>query len=146
MQLTTASEVIGFAKELEATGAKFYEELAEKRSEGRDILLSLAKENRKNKVLVQRVYNEVVTDALETGFSFEGLNVNEHIFEGIVTEDLPLSDVVHRALDLEEETQKFYLNAAEMSKSLLADIPRVFERMANGRDKRKKKLKSFLES
>ncbi len=144
MQLTTASEVISFARKLEDTGAKFYEELAEKRSEGRDILLSLAKENRKNKILVQRVYNEVVSDALETGFSFEGLNVDEHIVEGAVIEDVPSSDVLQRALDVEDETQKFYLNAAEMSRSLLADIPRVFETLGKKRDQRKERLKSFL--
>jgi len=145
MRLTTASEVISFARKLEDKSAKFYEELAKNRQEGEDVFLSLAKENRKNKILVQRVYNEVVSDALETGFSFEGLNVNDHIFEGAVTEDIPLSDAAQKALDIEEKIQKFYLDAVKTSKSLLADIPRVFERMAKERDKRKKKLKSFFE-
>ena len=145
MRLTTASEVISFVRGLEEASAKFYEELAKKYPEGEETFLSLAKENRKNKILVQRVYNEVVTDALETGFSFEGLSVSEHIFDGTATEDIRLSDAAQKALDIEEKIQKFYLDAAKTSKSLLADIPRVFERMAKERDKRKKKLKSFFE-
>ena len=145
MQLTTSAAVINFAERLEDNSAKFYEDLAERYTESREIFLTLVQKNKKNRIMVKRVYNEVVSDALETGFSFEGLDVNEHIVEGTVTEDVPLSDVVQRALDVEEEIQKFYLNAAEMSKSLLADIPRVFERMAKERDKRKKKLKSFFE-
>ncbi|GAI78570.1 unnamed protein product [marine sediment metagenome] len=144
MQLTTASEVIRFVGELEDTAAKFYEKLAKKYLKGEETFLSLAKENRKNKVLVQRVYNEVVTDALETGFSFEGLNIDEHILEGAVVEEASLSDAAQRALDIEEKIQKFYLNAAKMSKSLLADIPRAFERIGKKRDKHKEKLKSLL--
>lgn len=141
MQLTTASEVIRFVGELEDTAAKFYEKLAKKYPEGEETFLSLAKENRKNRVAVQRAYNEVVTDALETGFSFEGLNIDEHIFEGAVIEEASLSDAAQRALDIEEKIQKFYLNAAKMSKSLLADIPRAFERIGKKRDKHKEKLK-----
>lgn len=144
MQLTTASEVIRFVGELEDTAAKFYEELTEKHPEGKETFLSFVKENRKNKVLVQRAYSEVVTDALETGFSFEGLNVDEYTFEGAVAEDASLSDVAQRALDIEEKIQKFYLNAAKMSKSLLADVSRAFERIGKKRDERKEKLKSLF--
>ena len=44
---------------------------------------------------------------------------------------------------MEEKIQKFYLGSAKMSKSLLADIPRAFERIAKGRDKRKIQLESI---
>ena len=144
MQLTTASEVIRFVGELEDTAAEFYEKLAKKYPEGEETFLSLAKENRKNKVLVQRTYNEIVTDALETGFSFKGLNIDEHIFESAVAEETSLSDAAQRALDIEEKIQKFYLNAAKMSESLLADISRAFERIGKKGEKHKEKLKSLL--
>jgi len=144
MQLTTASEVVRFAGKLEDTVANFYEELTEKYPEGKKTFLSFVKENRKNRVMVQRTYNEVVTDALETGFSFEGLNVDEYVFEGAVAEDASLSNVVQRALEIEEKLQKFYTTAAKMSKSLLADIPRVFERIGRRGEERKEKLKSLL--
>lgn len=39
-----------------------------------------------------------------------------------------------------EKIQKFYLDSAEVSKSLMADIPRVFERIAEKREKRKIEL------
>ena len=41
---------------------------------------------------------------------------------------------------MEEKIQKFYLDSAEVSKSLMADIPRIFERIAEKRDKRKNSL------
>lgn len=102
------------------------------------------KENRKNKALVQRAYSEVVTDALETGFSFEELGADEYIFEAAVAEDASLSDVVQRALEIEEKIQKFYLNAAKMSKSLSADVPRAFERIAKKRRTQGKTKITFL--
>lgn len=44
---------------------------------------------------------------------------------------------------MEEKIQKYYLDSAEESKSLMADIPRVFERIAKKRDKRMMQLESF---
>jgi len=37
---------------------------------------------------------------------------------------------------MEEKIQKIYLNSVEVSKSLMADIPRIFERIAKKRDKK----------
>lgn len=143
MQLTTVSEVISFVGELEDTTAKFYEEIAEKYPEGEDIFLSLAKENKKNKLLIQRVYNEVVSDALETGFSFEDLGVDDYLIEINLAEGVSLPNVLKKALDIEEKIQKFYLKAARVSKSFLADVPRVFEKIGKKRDERREKLKSL---
>ena len=42
-----------------------------------------------------------------------------------------------------EKIQKYYLDSAKVTKSLMVDIPRVFERIAKKRDKRKIKLKSL---
>jgi rubrerythrin len=143
MQLQTASQVINFAVELEDKSAKFYEDLAEKFKQHREIFLSFVKENKKNKLLVQRVYNEVVSDALETGFSFEDLGIDDYLIEINLAEDISLPDVLKKALDIEAKIERFYLNAAKKSKSFLADVPRVFEKIGKKRDERKEKLKSL---
>ena len=44
---------------------------------------------------------------------------------------------------MEEKIQKHYLDLAEIFKALMADIPRVFERIAKGRDKRKPHLEKI---
>lgn len=143
MQLQTASQVINFAVELEDKSAKFYENLAEKYEEGKEVFLSFVKENKKNKLLVQRVYNEVVSDALETGFSFEDLGVDDYLIEINLAEDVSLPNVLKKALDIEAKIEGFYLNATKKSKSFLADVPRVFEKIGKKRDERKEKLKSL---
>jgi hypothetical protein len=143
MQLQTASEVINFAVELEDKSAKFYEDLAEKFKQYKEVFLSFVKENKKNKLLVQRVYNEVVSDALETGFSFEDLGVDDYLIEINLAEDVSLADVLKKALDIEAKIERFYSNATKKSKSFLADVPRVFERIGKKRDERKEKLKSL---
>lgn len=144
MQLTTASAVINFAEELENKSAKFYEGLAQKYEEYKETFLSFVKENKKNKLLMQRSYNEVISDALETGFSFEGLGVDDYLIEVSLTEDESLPDALKKALDVEEKIQKFYLDAAEKSKSLMADVPRALERIGKKRDERKKRIKSIF--
>lgn len=144
MQLTTASEIVRFAKELEDTTAKFYEGLAQNYEGGKEAFLSFVKENKKNRLFIQRAYSEVVTDALETGFSFAGLQIDAYMIDVDLAEGAHLSDAVKKALEIEEKIQKFYFTAAEVSKALLADISRVFERIAKKRIERKAKLKSLL--
>jgi len=144
MELKTATQVINFAIQLEENSRKLYQMLAEKYAEHKDLFLSLAKGNKKNKTWVQRTYYEVVSDALETGFSFGGLDVDGHLVEENLAEGGSLPDILKKALDTEDKIQEFYQNAALKSKSFLADVPRTFERMTKERDKRKKKLKSFF--
>lgn len=144
MQLTTASEVIRFAVELENRAAKFYEDLATRYPEAKEVFSSLVKENGKNKILVERTYNEVVTDALETGFSFQGFEADAYMIDVDLAQDAHLSHAVKKALEIEEKIQKFYATAAQMSKALLADIPRIFEGIEKKRTERKAKLTSLL--
>jgi len=77
--LNTASEGISFYKKLEDQSLKFYEELAynEKYAEGKETFLAFAKENKKHKAIVVMAYQYVITDAIETGFGFQGLDENE---------------------------------------------------------------------
>ena len=142
----TASAIISFTERLEDDSSRFYEELAEKYAEGKETFLSFAKESRKNKVLVVRTYQETITDALEACFSFKGLNLSGYLAETTLTESMNYSDALRMAIELEEKASKFYLDASERSKSLLATIPRAFRKVAERRSNRKLKLKSLLES
>ena len=143
MKLNTASAVISFAKELEENSIKYYENFIQKYPKDKEIFLSFIKENKKNIVLVQRVYCEVITDAIEGCFSFEGLDTDNYIFSQKVSVDASYTKVLESIIKMEEQIQKFYLDSAEMSNSLLADFPRLFERIAQKRDNRKIQLESI---
>ena len=141
MKLNTASAVISFAKELEENSIKYYEKLIQKFPQSKETFLSFIKENKRNIISVQRVYQEVITDAIEGCFSFEGLDTNDYKFNTDLPTKTNYTEALKNAIEVEEKIQKFYLDTAEMSKSLMADIPRVFERIAKKRDKRKISLK-----
>ena len=143
MKLNTASAVISFAKELEETSIKYYENLIQKYPQDKEIFLSFIKENKKNMISVQRVYQEVITDAIEGCFSFEGLDTNDYKFNTDLPTKTNYTEALKNAIEVEEKIQKYYSNSAEMSKSLMADIPRVFERIAKKRDRRMMQLESF---
>ena len=143
MKLNTASAVISFTKELEENSITYYENLIQKYTQDKETFLVFIKENKKYIVLVQRVYQEVITDAIEGCFSFEGLDTDNYIFNQKLSADASYSKVLESAIKMEEKIQKFYLNSAEVSKSLMADIPRLFERIAQKRDKRMMQLESF---
>ena len=144
MELTTASAVISFAMELEDRSVKFYEELARRYKENKEIFSSFVKENRKNKVLIKRTYYETISDALETCFSIEHPNIDDYLIEIELAGDENYPDALRKALDMEQKIQKFYLDVAKKSKSLLADVSRVFERIARKRNERRLKLKSLF--
>lgn len=141
---TTCSAIISFAEKLESNSSKFYEELAEKYEENKEIFLAFAKEGRKNKVLVTRTYQETITDALEA--CFIQIDLSNYLAETTLKEDMSYLDALKMAIELEEKASKFYFDAAEQSKSLLATIPRAFRKVAERRNNRKPKLKSLVES
>ena len=139
----TASAIISFAERLEDASSRFYEELAEKYAQGKETFLSFSKESRKNKVLVIRTYQENITDALEACF-IKGLNLSDYLAETTLTEGMSYSDALKAAIELEEKASKFYSDAAELSKSLLATIPMTFRKVAERRNNRKLKLNYSL--
>jgi len=143
MELNTASEVISFAKRLEESGAKLYEDLAERYTKDSETLLSFSRENNKNVVQIERVYYGVITDALEGGFAFK-INPDEYMLETRLDEKAKYSDALNQAVEMEEKIIRFYSDAAEQSQSLLADVPRAFKMVARKRDDRKLKLVLLL--
>ena len=145
--LNTASAIISFFGRLEDQIIELYENLAanEEYSEAKDTFLALAKDNKRDRETVQRVYQEVVTDAIETGFSFTGLNEDDYQISTELAEGLSYSNVVRMAIDVEDKSSKFCIDASESSRSLLADIPQSFEWVAKRKNRRKEQLASLLE-
>ena len=108
------------------------------------IFLAFAKENRKNKVLVTRTYQETITDALEA--CFIQIDLGNYLAETTLKEDMSCLDAFKIALELENKASRFYFDAAEQSRSLLATIPRAFRKVAESRNNRKSKLQLLVEN
>ncbi len=140
MKLQTASATISFSKHLEDESAKFYEDLAQRYAAGKDAFLSFAQENRKNIVQIERAYYGVITDAIEGCFAFD-MESDDHSIETKLTDSASYSDAVGRAIEMEEKIGKFYTDAAEQSKALMADVPRAFMLIVRKRNDRIAKLR-----
>jgi len=140
----TASSIINFAEKLEDDSAAFYEKLARKFTDKEGTFLSFSEDSKKNKILVVRTYRETITDALEACFCFETLNLNNYKINTELAENSSLPDAVEVANQLEENASKFYSDVAEQCKSLLATIPRAFQRVSEKRKARKQILESLI--
>ncbi|MGB9676004.1 MAG: hypothetical protein ACPL0C_02305 [Candidatus Bathyarchaeales archaeon] len=145
MLLNTASAVISFLTRLEEETAKFYEELSRKYPEGKEIFQSFSKENEKNKSIIQRVYYGVITDALEACFSFrEGMDSQNYVIKTETAEDASFVSILKSALEIEETIRKAYIDAAELSEGLMADVPQAFRAVGKKRSDRITKLAAIL--
>ena len=135
MKLQTTSLCISFARGLEEQSAKFYQGLSQRYTEGEDIFLSFAMKNKKNGAQIERVYYEVITDAIEGCFAFE-IDSGEYEIDTSLEDKASYADALTKAIEIEEKMKRFYEDAAEQSKSLMADVPRVFVRIATKRGER----------
>jgi rubrerythrin len=143
MIINTCSGAISFAKELEIESAKFYQNLAERFTKDKTLFLSFSKENGGYITQIERAYYGVITDALEGCFAFH-LNPEEYALKTNLEGNESYYDFVRRAIEIEEKIVKFYTDAAEQSKSLMADVPRAFKFVAKKRSNRQSVLKSLL--
>jgi len=146
MQSPTASEVISFAVKLEEDSGNFYEELARRWANDRETWNSFSAQNRKNKTAIQRAYYGVISDALEGCFAFAELDTDNYPINTELPLKLGYTDSLRRALEMENMIIAFYLDAARASRSLLADVPIVFERTARKRNERQLKFKELLKA
>ena len=131
MKLNTMAAVMSFVSKIEEDSASFYEGCAEQYPELKETLLSWSKENRKFEKNVKRTYFGVITDTLESNYAFEGLDTDDYAFETAVPGSA--SEAVSKSRDVEEKIKAFYLKAAELSEGLMADIPRLFKKIAKKR-------------
>jgi rubrerythrin len=142
MKLQTTSETISFVKDLEEKSAKFYEDVSQRYSQDKDVLLAFAGENRKYFKQIQRAYYSVISDAIEGCFAFN-LNTDDYVFETDLPENTTYADALARAIEMEEKVLDFYHVAAEQSMSLMADVPRNFKIVAKKRKNRIPTLQSL---
>ena len=144
MELVTASAIVSYAIRLEEDLGRLYEELANRYSEAKDVFLSLAKENRSNKVTIERVYQGVISDKLEACF-IKTLNTDDYSIEVQMPADFRYIDVLKRVLEMEERIKRFLSDAAESMGALVPDVSWTFERMTKKRSDRILRLKTLLE-
>jgi len=145
MKLNTASAIISFAEKIENESAQFYERLLKRFNKDENVLSSFVKENRKNVVQIKRAYYGVITDAIESCFAFN-IEAENYAINTSWVENISYFDALNKALELEEKIKKFYENAAEQSKTLMADIPRQFMMVAQKRSNRISKIKALKNS
>jgi len=143
MELNTAASVISYVSRIEQGSADFYEKWANEHGELREAYLSFARDNKKYEKNIRRAYYSVVSDALETNFCFEGLKADVAV--PLLKQTASPPEVLKASMDLENSIHAFYREAAQMSKALLADVPRAMERVAKLRKARVDKLSSMLE-
>ena len=144
MQSPTSSEVISFAAKLEENSGNFYDELALRGANDREIWNSFSAQNRKNKAAVQRAYYGVISDALEGCFAFAEMDTDNYTINTELPSDLGYAESLRKAIKIEHMITAFYLDAARSAKSLLADVPIAFERIARKRNERQLELKKLL--
>jgi hypothetical protein len=145
MALNTCSEGISFGRQLEETSAGFYDELAERFPEDAEAFRGYAATNKKNVSNVERAYFGVITDALEGCFAFN-LEPDDYAIDVAVPEGIGRADALAKAIATEETVRRFYVDAAEQSKGLMADVPRAFSLVARKRGDRIDELKALAES
>lgn len=144
MIINTCSGAMSFAKELENRSARLYAQLAERFPEAKEIFLSFSKENGDYVTHIERAYYGVITDAIEGCFAFN-IDPDQYIIRAELGGDLGYPEALGKAIEMEEKIVKFYSDAAEQSKSLMADVPRAFKMVAKKRDIRISKLKLLLD-
>ncbi len=142
MTLRTTSEGISCAKMLEDKSSRFYELLAGKCADP-ELFLTFSKENRKNIVQIERTYFGVITDAIEGGYAFN-LEPENYVFDTDIANGTNNGELLRQAVEIEQKIIRFYSDAAEQSKSLMADIPRLFRQLVVRREERRAKLESLL--
>ena len=143
MRLNTMAAVMSYVSKIENDSALFYENNAEKYPELKDTFVSWAKENRTFEKNIKRTYFGVITDTLESNFAFEGLDTDNYEIEALLSEGAAMAEATKRAHKIEGAIKNFYLKAAHLSEGLMADIPRLFRKIAKKRQERCLTLEAF---
>ncbi len=146
MDLNTASAVVSFAENLEVKSAEFYESAALHLASLTDCFRNFARENKKNVQAVKRAYYSSISDALETGFAFQTLSSEAYAIDIVFNAGQGPTEVLKTAIANESKIQGFYQQAAACSEAFMADVPKVFKRIAGNREQRKSRLKEHLDA
>jgi hypothetical protein len=143
MELKTASSVINYISAIEGQSADWYAQHARKHSDLEKLFATFAAENKKFGKRLKKAYYSGVTDALETNFSFQGLEATVNMPDTL--ESASADQLLKNSFELETQIQSFYSTAADLSRDLLADLPRAMDRVRRARDKRLGALQAMLQ-
>ncbi len=143
MKLNTMAGVMTFVSKIENDSASFYRNYAKNYPELESTFMSWNKENSKFEKNIKRTYFGVITDTLESNYAFQGLDTDDYNFETQLPENADSSEAAKKARDIEETIMNFYLKAAQLSDGLMADIPRLFRKIAKKREERCQSLESL---
>ena len=135
--------VMTFVSKIENDSAVFYQNCAQTFPESQEVFQSWAKENKKFEKNTKRTYFGVITDTLESNFAFEGLQTDEFEFNSALPPNADFSECKRLALAIEDKIRQFYLTAAQSSEGLMADIPRLFKKIAKKREERQQSIESL---
>lgn len=142
----TASAVMRFLDELEAQAEAFYQALAARFAAQSATFSRCAAACAKNRVQVARTYQETISDALEAGYAFEGLELDPYAGSPDAQALGGLDETLLAALALEERAARCYEDVADRAESLLATIPRALRRAAEVRRRNAALLQKELAS
>lgn len=142
-QVMTASAVISFAETFEESLSAFYTQLAERFPQRRETFVALAEACKKNRISISRTYRETISDALEAGFSFEGLDLRAYTVEEGLAAHAGYGQALERAIELENQAVELYQDLAKRSRSLLATIAMAFANVAKTHIKQRLRLQSL---
>lgn len=147
MELATASALLSFYSRLEDAITHFYQTLATRDafSQGQETFHTFAQENQKHKKMILRTYREIVSDALETSFSFMGMKTENYNLDAELPPGITYDTALAKAEAIEDLSSKFCMTAGQQSRSLLAGIPHAFQRIAKRKTKRKQILQTLHE-
>ena len=93
--------------------------------------------------MILRTYREIVSDALETSFSFIGVKTEDYTLDTELPPDITYEKALTKAEIIEEVSAKFCVTARQQSQSLLAGIPQAFHRVAKRKVQRKQILQTL---
>lgn len=139
MKIQTASAGLSLGRELEEQSAKFYEDLAARFPESKEAFLTYAKENRKNNANIERAYFGMISDALEGCYAFN-MESDSYALKAELAKGASQAQALAAAREVEKVLIKFYNDAAEQSKCLMAELPRLFSLISRKKTERLAKL------
>ena len=141
MELGTLGAVLAFAIKLEGRSAEYYEDAASlaKDSPTSDVFLSLAEAKRKRKALLERSRRENINEMLLEPIT--GLKGSDHLIEMQLSSKMGYYDALRLAIEWEENSRRFYLDAA--GRVNLPELTRVFEKLGQENGDHKLRLESL---
>ena len=141
MELGTLGAVLAFAVKLEGQGAEFYEKVASlaKDPPASEVFLSLAEAKRKRKKRVETSRREYVNEMLLE--PLVGLNTSDYLVETEVSSKNDYDTAWRSATELEESSQRLYLDAAELI--TLPQLARVLKKLGQENADHRLRLESL---